>query len=444
MSVVSSFVELLSSFAPMMTAPTYANCILVASGWIFASGRRTVTEVIQRAGAVGQKHYTVFHRFFSRARWSMDEVSRLLLGILLKLVPEGDVVYLAIDDTLCRKRGLHIFGTGMHHDPLISCRKVALVNWGHNWVVVGMVVSLPFAPKLAWCLPFAFRLYISRKRPRSQRWTGTPRKHKTRPELAVEILQQISLWYPDRRFQVLCDSAYGGQSVLKPLPEGFDVISRLPMNARLFAPPPRKRGRGRPRKKGHRLPTPQKLAATSRRPWKRLRLFIYGKKKTLQVKEMTALWPSAAYRSIKILVVRDPSGKVSDQAFFSTNVHLSATQILEAYARRWSIEVAFQNSKSHFGFEDPQSRKRRAVERTAPFGLVLYSLVIVWFAQHGHARCTFPNRPWYKKKATPAFLDILATLRRESLREHFLNTHDWSRGNRKILRQLMASLALAA
>ena len=45
-------------------------------------------------------------------------------------VPEG-VIVLALDDTLCRKRGLNLFGAGMHHDPLLSSKKVKLVSWGH-------------------------------------------------------------------------------------------------------------------------------------------------------------------------------------------------------------------------------------------------------------------------------------------------------------------------
>lgn len=115
-------------------------------------------------------------------------------------MPAGEIVYLAVDDTLCRKRGLHVFGACMHHDPLISCRKFRLVNWGHNWVVVGIILRFPFAPKAYWCLPFAFRLYISRKRPKSQRWKRGKRVHKTRPQLAVEILEKVAIWFPERSF----------------------------------------------------------------------------------------------------------------------------------------------------------------------------------------------------------------------------------------------------
>jgi len=407
-----------------------------------AGRKRTVTEVIQRAGAIKQKHHSAFHRFFSEAPWSLDAVSGVLLGLLLKFVPKGTVVYLAMDDTLCRKRGLHVFGTCMHHDPLISCRKVALVNWGHNWVVLGIILEFPFAPGVFWCLPFAFRLYISRKRPKSQRWKYSDIEHRSRPELAAEMLRMVGKWFPDRTFHLLGDSAYGGKSVLGELPKNFYVTSRITMQAQLYEKPVARRGRGRPFKKGKRLPTLTKLSKDSRVKWKTLRLEIYGRKKKVHVKELVGLWRSAGFQEIKVVVVRDPKGKTKDQAFFTTDTQASAQDVLVRYSRRWSIEVAFQNAKSHFGFEDPQNWTRKAVERTAPMAMVIYSLVIAWFTDVGHKRCKFPKRPWYTKKARASFTDMLATIRKESLREYFLSTPEWNEHSRKIIRLFSETLGL--
>ncbi len=76
-------------------------------------------------------------------------------------------------------------------------------------------------------------------------------------------------------------------------------------------------------------------------------------------------------------------------------------------------------------------------------GMVFYSLVVVWFAQAGHKRCKFPNRPWYRWKSTPSFLDMLATVQRESLREHFLQDPILKQGRRKILRLFDSAFRLA-
>lgn len=443
MNVVSSFVALMASFIPLMTAPSFQNFVMLTSGWIMTPGRRSVTQLLQGAGAVGQKDHSAFHRFFSRARWSMDEVSCVLLRMLLTLVPDG-VVYLLVDDTLCRKRGLHIFGTCMHHDPLISCRKVRLVNWGHNWVVLGVAVQLPFARDIVWCLPFAFRLYISKKRPRSQRWKLKDYVHKTRPELAVEMLKKVAEWFPGRQFHVLGDSAYGGGSVLNELPSNMHLSSRIVLDACLYDEPQPRKGRGRPRKKGKRLLTPAQLAASPHHKWRTVKLVMYGKRQTVEVKEMTGRWQAAGYRPVRVTVVRTPNGTRRLQAFYTTDLAASAEETLTRYAKRWAIEVAFENAKGHLGFEDPQNRTRRAVERTAPIAMVMHSLVILWFAQVGHSRCTFPNRPWYRGKSTPSFADMLATLRRESMSEYFQRDPQLRQRSRKILRLLDNALRLAA
>ena len=434
MLAVSSFLELLASLLPAMTSPTFGNFRVLASGWVLLRGRHCVTRLIQSAGAVGTKDHCTFHRFFSTAEWSLDEVSRLLLGFLLRFVPSDQTVQLAVDDTLCRKRGLHVYGACMHHDPLISCRNLRLVSWGHNWVVVGIILPFPFAPNIYWCLPFAFRLYISRNPAKSERWNRGHREHRTRPELAVEIVRNVAKWYPERRFHLYGDSAYGGSSVLKELPENFELTSRLPMDAALYDDPPKKKGKGRPRKKGGRLPSPQSYATSHRRKWKRVKVDLYGKRTKVRIKRHSGRWKSAGYRRINITIVEEKKGSSKYQAFFTTDQRATPKDTLEGYARRWSIEVAFQNAKSHFGFEDPQSWTPKAVERTAPIGMTLYSLVVAWFAKTGHRRCRFPRRPWYRSKSTASFSDMLATIQRESLREHLGTDPALEQGTRKILR----------
>ncbi len=70
---------------------------------------------------------------------------------------------LALDDTLARKRGRKVFGAGMHHDPLLSSRKTAVVNYGHSWVVLGVLVRLPSCAQRWFCLPILFRLVLNKK-----------------------------------------------------------------------------------------------------------------------------------------------------------------------------------------------------------------------------------------------------------------------------------------
>ncbi len=100
------------------------------------------------------------------------------------------------------------------------------------------------------------------------------------------------------------------------------------------------------------------------------------------------------------------------QIFYCTDLTRDARSILSAYACRWSIEVTHHDAKQYLGLEDPANRLPLAVERTAPMAMFLYSLTVLWYAEHGHAHVRFPNRPWYTRKREPSFADMLTTLRR--------------------------------
>ena len=165
MELTDSFLTLLQNFAPVFTAPTYQTFVVIVTGWIISQRHRYVTEVIFSSGRVGDGHWSRFHRFLSHRRLghrhllpAPGQVGRhdsrpgrlLLLGL--------------VDDTLCRKRGLTLYGAGMHYDPLISSRAKSLVSWGHDWVVLTLIVAFPaWAPSKVFALPIAMRLYRNRQ-----------------------------------------------------------------------------------------------------------------------------------------------------------------------------------------------------------------------------------------------------------------------------------------
>ena len=72
---------------------------------------------------------------------------------------------------------------------------------------------------------------------------------------------------------------------------------------------------------------------------------------------------------------------------------MDVREILSTYANRWAIEVTHHDAKQLLGLEDPANRLPLAVQRTAPMAMFLYSLTVLWYAQHGHAQVRFPERP---------------------------------------------------
>jgi DDE superfamily endonuclease len=423
MELTSSFVELLQDFIPVFTAPSFETFLQIATGWILSQRHRYITEVIFSGGNVGKGHWCRFHRFFSHAAWDLDELSAHLAHLVFNVMAPGATLYWAVDDTLCRKRGLTLYGAGMHHDPLISSRAKPLVSWGHDWVVLCLVISKPFwAPTKVFALPIAMRLYRNRQgltkgKKNNTKYRKPNPNHRTRPELAVELIYLAAKWFPDLEIIVSGDSAYGGKSVLSHLPPNAHLISHVHPKGALYspAPKPQPNTKGRNRKKGARLPGMAEWAKDPKQPWTELKFDQFGLHARLAVKTMQALYYTAGNdRLLTIVLVHDLQGKRPDQMFYCTNLAWDARRILGTYACRWAIECTFENAKQLLGLEDPANRLPLAVERTAPMALILYSLVVVWFHKDGHRFLRFPHRPWYPKKKEASFADLLTTLRRVS------------------------------
>lgn len=444
MELTATFLALLQDFQCVFTQPTFRTFVTLLSGWCLSHRRRVVTELIQSSGATHQGHHSRYHRFFSHARWSVDALCLVLATLLVASFAPGGLIELAVDDTLCRKRGLTVYGTGMHHDPLISSRAKALVSWGHDWVVLCLIVRCPWwSPTKVWCLPVLFRLYRNRQGLTKGRKGQKPKpnpQHRSRPQLALEMIQLFASWFAQRQLVISGDSAYGGHSVLRQLPANVDLISHVHPKGALYAPapPPQAGRRGARRKKGARLPGMAAWAADLSQHWLVLAFDQFGLHATLWVKTIQALYYKAGKdRLLTIVLVHDPEGKRPDQMFYCTRLDWQARQILSAYACRWSIEVTFENSKQFLGLEDPANRLPLAVQRTAPVALVLYSLIVVWFQRAGQAWVCFPDRPWYKNKVEPSFADMLSTLRRVSWQEKFRGVRLRSSPHQNLLSQLI-------
>lgn len=437
--VPESFVALLTVFTGCFGAPSYRNFERLVVGWVHCLGRRAITAVALASGALGRRHISVFHRFFSRATWALDDLGRVLFQLAVAWVPAEQPVYVVIDDTLARKSGKAVALASMHHDPLLSTKRKPFFSFGHVGVVLAVWVPLPMSVGRGFAVPILFRLFVGAKRggqrdAPSRATTGARLRaaHAAHPPasqrltklaLARELITLVATWAGDRAVYAVFDSAYAGRELLRQRPPNVHVISRLRLDAALWTRPRRRRPgqRGRPRRRGTRVPTPQVLAA-SWRHWRPLPLTLYGRRVTPAVFALTALWYAALPdHPLRIVVVRDPSGRRQEEAFFCTDTNVSEAFILEGYARRWTLEVTFHDTKQYLGLANAQAQAPTAVRRTAPFAFLVYALVLLWYADAGSGGMpgSWLQRPWYRGKEAPSFLDMLTALRRAGWRHYF-------------------------
>jgi hypothetical protein len=463
MNRASSFQGLLVKFSAMFTCPSLWTFMALACGFVLCTGRRTISRVIQLGCFFEDKrHHSIFYRFFSRAVWLPNELGRriLCLALELRLLPENMKIILTVDDTLCRKSGAHIWGGGMHHDALLSNygRGKSLVkffSFGHNWVIVCICVRTPWNENRWMAVPIAFRLYRSKKRcPKEQ--------YRKRTQLAREMVEEIITWLPrDRAVILVGDTEYACREVVRGLPRRIEFVGPMSMDAALFEPPPANaKGRGRPRKKGRRLLSPKQLIVADHIPWESHEMLLYGKTVTVLTKTQTCLWYTVAGgRLVRMIVTRDPNGRIEDRAYFSTNAEMNVQELAQLFSLRWTQEEMHRNVKQHLGLEDPQNgwwrrpkgqrrdkripgpqphkeRGAKAATRTVPFILTIYAVVVLWYFACGTAREDVDRArrraPWYRQKTEPSFSDMLAALRRHLWAERNFSAPSIEQGSSKI------------
>ena len=406
---------LLVLFGSCFTVPSFQTFRALVVGQVSQTGLRTVTGMLVGSRLSGVWHHCRCHRFFSQARWSVDELGLRLAELVVERFCEpGSPVLVAVDDTLMHRLGRKIHGCFWHHDATANSDRPA-VAWGNNWVVVGIVVRVAFLER-AVCLPVLLRLWQPRRKqiPKGKQDPERPGK----PELAREMIGLLAARLPGRTIHVVGDAAYATEA-WRGLPGHATITSRLRSNGAIYAPAPPPTGkRGRPAKWGDRLPSLKQIAAdpASRRVAHTVRR--YGKEETLMLATIECLWrPLGPDTAARVILVQDSSKPSGYQlALITTDPHASAAEIVERYADRWPIEVAFEEAKELCGVGHARNRTRKAVERTVPFQFLVMTIAILWYAASGHHPDVVAEHraraPWYTTKTTPSFADMQAKLRR--------------------------------
>lgn len=419
----ASFAALLATCRPCFTGPSFRTFAALVAGMIAQPGRRTITGMLTAAGVAGVWHHSRAYWFLSKARWCVDTLGMAVLGLIVtRLLPADAPLLVAVDDTLFGRSGRKVHATAWFHDGAAKGPKSNRVGWGNSWVIAGVIVYLPFLDRPA-CLPVAAALCT---------------KHSpSKQVLACRLVTAITAAVPGRQVHVVADAWYAGAAGAsgatigaarhRGLPEQASLTSRLRANAALHAiAEPIRGARGRPRRIGARLGTPTHLAATA--IWTQTTVRRYGRTDTVDLTERTCLW-YGVYRSraVRVVLVREPgttTGKAGYHlALITTDLTSPAEQIVARYAARWSIETMIEDAKQVTGVGQARNRNRTAVERTVPFGLFTQSLVVCWYALHGHHPDLAAQRraaaPWYRDKTQPAYHDMIIKLRRTLITARF-------------------------
>ena len=408
----SEFLRVMIPFAGLFCQRVFAHVQLLLLGAVLAPGKRTITSVLRIVGRAQDGRWHKYHRVLSRARWSARAGARILLGQLVTAFVGTGPLVLALDETLERRWGPRIAARGIYRDAVRSSAAHLVKCSGLRWLSACLLAPLPWAGRV-WALPVLTALAPS------QGWAqARGRRHKKLTDWARQVVLQLARWLPGRQLLVLADSSYAVLTLLQATAAHVTWLTRLRLDAALYAPAPARvvGQRGRPRAKGARLPGLAQVAASAATVWQTLALpaDARGQQRRVEWSTGTGLWFSAGTGvPIRWVLVRPagaPTGPLS--AFLSTDVALDAATILTRYSQRWALETTFAQVRAHLGVETQRQWSALAIARTTPVLLALFSMVtLLAHRLHQRGLLVAQRNAWYAK-AQPTFSDALACVRR--------------------------------
>jgi hypothetical protein len=414
LSLPIAFSSAIGVFAPVFSRPVWQHVKVLLTGAVLAPGPRTVTAILRIMGRSAAPDFQTYHRVLNRAVWSPLTASRLLLRLLVAVFVPCGVVVCGLDDTIERRRGDQIAAKGIYRDPVRSSHTHVVKASGLRWLACMILVPLAWANRV-WALPFLTALC-----PSERFYAQRGRRHQPLTARAWQLMRLVVRWLPGREIVFVADSRFAALERLnqvKTLPRG-SVLTRLRLDAALYdPPPPRAPGtQGRPRLKGKRRPTREAVLTAERTQWSTVIVEQWDGEgpREGEIATDTAVWYHTGTPPVAIRwgLIRDPQEDFKPQALLSTNLEHTPAQMLTWFVRRWTMEVTFEEARAHLGMETQRQWNDRAIARTTPALLSLYTIITLTAQLLIEKGVTCVRSTAWYHKTRPTFADAIAWVRR--------------------------------
>lgn len=406
------FSKQISVFAPLFSKKVFEHAKVLLLGSILTVGRRTVCSALRSVGLHHENRYHKYHRVLNLAKWSCYKASRLLLKLLvLRFGNTSEPLVFGIDETIERRWGAKIKARGIYRDSVNSSHSHFVKCSGLRWVCLMLLSPIPWAGRV-WVLPFLTVLAPSKRY-----YEDAGKQHKKLTDWARQMIFQLYRWLPDRKLIIVGDMSYTCYDLLDSVRSKVCMITPLRLDARLFnhptKNPPGKRG---PKPKvGNRQLTLEKRLTDRRIKWKELIIpNWYGQKnKKMLITSHKAIWYKSSFAAIPIrwVLIKDPEGHSKPTALQCTDPDLTPLQIINYFIRRWTVEVTFEEVRTHLGIETQRQWSDLAIARTTPVLMGLFSIVTLWAdSLEKQQKLIIKTSAWYQK-SHPTFSDAIASVR---------------------------------
>lgn len=441
--------DVILAFRSLFSKKIFAHVQVLIKGVILCVGRHTVCAALRFAGLGRQPGFQKYHRLLSRVKWSTLQSAKILLHLLLScFTSHEEPLVFGIDETIERRQGAKIKAKGIYRDPVRSSHTHFVKCSGLRWITMMLLCQVSWAERI-WALPFFTALA-----PSERYCNQACKRHKKLTDWARQMILQLSRWLPERLVVIVADSSYAVLELLRAVKEKVSFITRLRLDAALYdAAPQRPAGkRGRSRLKGKRQPTLKQRLQDNTTVWQTLKIaqWYNEKDKKVKVTTGTSVWYHSGMTPVIIrwVLIKDEEDKKEPVALLCTNAVLETEQIIAYFIRRWSMEVTFEESRAHLGVETQRQWSDKAIERSTPCLMGLFSLTALWADRlQKQQKLTTERTAWYQKEK-PTFSDAIAAVRSNIWQDDYFYTsmqkNDMVKIPKQLLDQLTRLLAAAA
>ena len=335
--------KLLSCFSEVFSRPSFKIFSSFITGFI-QLGKEPHTSSMVQSFTYPFLHRSLssFTRFLGQNIWVLEEVAQIALEQFFDTlrIKTHSILFLIIDDTIAQKSGKKIPGCSWYKDHAQNMANV----FGHQWVLSALLYK-------DFLLPLWAKLY----HPKGARGCG---RFQTKITLAKGIIRALRLPIPCKLY-ILVDSWYWAKELAQCCRKyGYHMISQLKSTSVLWMDG-----------KKAKVTTLSTLDSA----YREVSLFLYGKNKTLKIARFVGIIKGLG--KVAVVVVKEKRKKTS--YLVSTNLHLSAIDIIKYYAKRWKIEQMIKDLKQRLGLGDYQVRNLQAIQRHAALSLLSYTLLIL-------------------------------------------------------------------
>lgn len=205
--MTTEILAVLVAFSSEFSQPTLKNIQVLLIGAILCRGPRRVSNVLRVMGLASEDNFSKYHHVLSRAKWDGLMLSKIMLGLLIKLLPDSWPILIAVDETLERRRGKKIKAKGLYRDAVQSTQSNVVTSYGLKWECMVLIVPMPWC-KRPWALPFLTVLAPSKK---ANETAG--RRHKTSLDWTRQMTCLVSHWLK-RPWILVGDGAYVSSAVI--------------------------------------------------------------------------------------------------------------------------------------------------------------------------------------------------------------------------------------